>query len=104
MSNLFFNPCHQNRYRILLFFFSQLSSCRYMMPFEEATTTAAACGMLGNKYRMASHWRLLTVIRNQGRSQAFGNEILRMFSDSSQALFCNIFLILLRESETAAES
>ena len=51
-SKLFFYPSHQYRYRILLLFFCQLSSGRYMMPFEEASTTAAACSMLGYKYRM----------------------------------------------------
>ena len=39
--NLFFNPCHQYRYCILLFFSCQLSSGRYMMPFEETSTAGA---------------------------------------------------------------
>ena len=103
-SNLFFYPGHKYRYCILLFFFCQLSSGRYMMPFEETTTAAAACSMLGNENRMTSHRRLLAVIGNHCRSKAFGNEILRMRTDGSQTLFCNIFLILLREMETAAES
>ena len=47
---------------VLLLFFCQQFSGWYMMPFEEATTATAACGMLGNKYRMPSHWCLLTVI------------------------------------------
>ena len=100
-SNLFFYPSHQYRHYILLFFFCQLYSGRYMMPFEE-TTTAAASSMLGNEYRMSSHRRLLAVIGNHGRSQAFGYEILRMFTDGSQPLFCNIFLILLWKSPTDA--
>ena len=91
--NLFFNPCHQYRYCILLFFSCQLSSGRYMMPFEETSTTAAACSMLGYKYRMTSHRRLFAVIGYYGRSKAFGNEILRMLTDGCQTLFCNIFLI-----------
>ena len=95
-SKLFFYPSHQYRYRILLLFFCQQSSGRYMMPFEEASTTAAACSMLGYKYRMTSHRRLLAVIGNNGRSKAFGYKILRMFTDGSQALFCNIILIPLR--------
>ena len=40
--NLFFNPCHQYCYCILLFFSGQLSSGRYMMPFGETTTATAA--------------------------------------------------------------
>ena len=102
-SNLFFYPSHKYRHCILLFFFCQLSSGRYMMPFEETTTAAAACSMLGNEYGMTSHRRLFTVIGNHCRCKAFGNEILRMLTDGSQPLFCNIFLILLREMETAAE-
>ena len=94
-SNLFFYPSHQYRHCILLFFFCQLYSGRYMMPFEETTTATAACSMLGNEYGMTSHRCLLAVIGNHGRSQAFGNEILSMLTDGSQPLFCNIFLILL---------
>ena len=103
-SNLFFYPGHKYRHSILLFFFRQLSSGRYMMPFKETTTAAAACSMLGNEYGMTSHRRLLAVIGNHCRCKAFGNEILRMLTDGSQTLFCNILLILLREMETAAES
>ena len=54
-SNLFFYPGHKYRHSILLFFFRQLSSGRYMMPFKETTTAAAACSMLGNEYGMTSH-------------------------------------------------
>ena len=32
-----------------------------------------------------------------------GNEILRMLTDGSQTLFCNIFVISLREMESAAK-
>lgn len=101
--NMFFNPCHQYRYCILLFFSGQLSSGRYMMPFGETSTTAAACSMLGYKYRMTSHRRLLAVIGDYGWSKTFGNEILCMLTDGFQALFCNIFLIPLRKVKTAAE-
>ena len=73
------------------------------MPFEETSTTAAACSMLGYKYRMPSHRCLLAVIGYYGRSKAFGNEILCMLTDGCQALFCNIFLIPLRKVKTAAE-
>ena len=59
--------------------------------------------MLGNEYRMPSHRRLLAVIGNHGRSKAFGNEILRMLTDGSLTLFCNIFVISLREMESAAK-
>lgn len=90
LSQLFFNPSHQYRNSVLLLFFCQQFSGWYMMPFEEATTATAACGMLGNKYRMPSHWCLLTVIGNYGRCKAFGNEILCMFTDCCQAFFFNI--------------
>ena len=101
-SNLFFYPGHKYRHSILLFFFRQLSSGRYMMPFKETTTAAAACSMLGNEYGMTSHRRLLAVIGNHCRCKSFGNEILRMLTDGSQPLFCNIFLILLWISPTDA--
>ena len=102
-SNLFFYPSHQYCYRILLFFSCQLSSGRYMMPFEETSATTAACSMLGYKYWMSSHRRLLAVIGYNGWSKAFGNKILCMLTDGCQALFCNIFLIPLRKVKTAAE-
>ena len=73
------------------------------MPFEETSTTAAACSMLGYKYRMPSHRCQLAVIGYYGRSKALGNEILCMLTDGCQALFCNIFLIPLRKVKTAAE-
>ena len=73
LSQLFFNPSHQYRNSVLLLFFCQQFSGWYMMPFEEATTAAAACGMLGNKYWMPFHWCLLTIIGNYGRCKAFGN-------------------------------
>lgn len=104
LSQLFFNPSHQYRNGVLLLFFCQQFSGWYMMPFEEATTATAACGMLGNKYRMPSHWCLLTVIRNYGRCKAFGNEILCMSTDCCQAFFFNIIFFLLRKTESAAES
>ena len=104
LSQLFFNPSHQYRNSVLLLFFCQQFSGWYMMPFEEATTATAACGMLGNKYRMPSHWCLLTVIGNYGRCKAFGNEILCMFTDCCQAFFFNIIFFLLRKTESAAES
>lgn len=63
------------------------------MPFEEAAAATAASGVLCNKYGMSSHWSLLAVVGNHGRSETFGYEILSMFADCSQTFPCNIFSV-----------
>ena len=66
-----------------------------MMPFEEAASATAACGMLGNKYGMSLHWSLLAVVGDYGRSETLGHEILCMFADCGQTFLGYVFPVLL---------
>ena len=46
-ANLLFYPRHQHADGIVLFFFREFPSCWDVVPFGEASTTTATCGVLG---------------------------------------------------------
>lgn len=52
-----------NADNILLLRFTQRFSLRYLVPLRQAPATAGCRRMLRDKYRMAPHRRLLTIIR-----------------------------------------
>ena len=98
-----FYPCHQYGYGILLFFLGEFSSGGDVMPFVEASSAAAACGVLGKEYGMASHWCLLAVVRNNGWSQSFGDEVFCMSADGGQTFLGDVLFVFLRQMEFTAE-
>ncbi len=59
--------------------------------------------MLGNKYRMTTHWCLFAFICYICRSFSFCNEILCMWSDCVQPFFIYVINIFLLQMETASE-
>ena len=73
------------------------------MPLVQAAAAAAGGRVLGNEYRMAAHGGLPSVIRDDGRSKAFGDKILRMAADGIPAFVEDILTFLYAEMEAAAE-
>jgi len=59
---------------------------RDSVPLSQTAPTAGCRGMLGDKNRMAAHWRLLTVIHRVCRRQPRGDKIGGMLIDSLRAL------------------
>ena len=98
-----FYPCHQYGYGILLFSLGEFSSGGDVMPFVEASSATAAGGVLGKEHWMASHWCLLAVVRNNGWSQSFGDEVFCMSADGGQTFLGDVLFVFLRQMESAAE-
>ena len=101
--HLFLNPCHQNRDGIALLGFREIPSGWYVVPFGEASAATAAGGVLGEEHGMASHWSLLAVVRNNGWSQSFGDEVFCMSMDGGQTFLGDVLFVFLRQMESTAE-
>ena len=98
-----FYPSHKYGYGILLFFLGEFSSGGDVMPFVEASSATAAGGVLGEEHWMASHWSLLAVVRNNGWSQSFGDEVFCMSTDGGQTFLGYVLFVFLRQMESTAE-
>ena len=59
--------------------------------------------MLGNKYRMPTHWSLLAIICYIRRSFSLCDKLLCMLSDCIQSFFVYVINILLLQMETASK-
>ena len=68
---------------------------RDMMPLLKASTAAAAGGVLGDEYRMATHGSLPAVIGYLCRSKPLRYELPGMILDRIDALAADVCLILL---------
>ena len=98
-----FYPCHKYGYGILLFFLGEFSSGGDVMPFVEASSATAAGGVLSEEHWMASHWCLLAVVRNNGWSQSFGDEVFCVSADGGQTFLGYVLFVFLRQMESTAE-
>ena len=98
-----FYPSHKYGYGILLFFLGEFSSGGDVMPFVEASSATAAGGVLGKEHGMASHWCLLAVVRNNGWSQSFGDEVFCVSADGGQAFLGDVFFVFLCQMKSTAE-
>ena len=78
------NPRHNYIYKIILLHLTQFPSRLHFMPLSDALPAACCRCMLGNKYRMTTHWCLFTIICYVCRSFSFCNKILCMLSDCFQ--------------------
>lgn len=74
-----------------------------MMPFVKASSVTAASGVLGEEHGMASHWCLLAVVRNNGWSQSFGDEVFCVSADGGQAFLGYVLFVFLCQMESTAE-
>ena len=77
---------HQDIYDIILFLSSQRPASRDMMPFFETATATASRGMLGDEDRRSTmtHRSLLAIIRDDGRSQSLGDDLMGMLTNRRQ--------------------
>lgn len=98
-----FYPSHKYGYGILLFFLGEFSSGGDVMPFVEASSATAAGGVLGKEHWMASHWCLLAVVRNNGWSQSFGDEVFCMSADGGQTFLGDVLFVFLCQMKSTAE-
>ena len=100
-----FDPFHDDGHRIGLLFWSQLSSCRNMVPFLKATSAAATSTMLSKEYGVnaMAHGRLFAIIRNNRRSETLGYKISRMLAYDIKPFLGNVLLVFLVQVEAAAE-
>jgi hypothetical protein len=87
-------PMVNNLHNVALLVGAQRPAWRDRVPLFEAAATAGGGGVLGDKYRMTAHRRLLAVIRDIRRCQSAGNKIrrvlvndLRPFIDTVLPLF-----------------
>ena len=69
------------------------------VPFCQAATTARGSGVLSNKHRMPTHWRLLTVIRGMGRGKSLSNKIRRMAIDGLSPFFPTVLPLFRPQSK-----
>lgn len=74
-----------NADNILLLRFTQRFSLRYLVPLRQAPATAGCRRMLRDKYRMAPHRRLLTIIRRVSWRQSLGDKIGGVFINHLRA-------------------
>ena len=75
-----------------------------MIPLVQAATTAAGAGMLGNKHRMPTHWRLLAVIWDDRRRKPRSDEVGSMVLNGSHALVHYVLPVLFAQMKLCAES
>ena len=101
--HFFLNPCHNYIYKIFLLYLAQFFSRLHFMPLPDALSATCCRCMLGNKYRMTTHWCLLAIIYYICRSFSFCDKVLCMLSDRIQSFFVYVINILLLQMETASE-
>lgn len=93
--HLYDQPVMDNADNILLLRFAQRFSLRYLVPLRQAPATAGCRRMLRDKYRMAPHRRLLTIIRRVSWCQSLGDKIAACLSITSAPLsqqYCLSFI------------
>ena len=103
LSHLPLYPSHQQFYDTPLLVRCKLPSLRYTIPLLEASPAAACAGMLGLEYRMPLHWSLLTVMGNDGGSEARVHEVEGVSLDGLHSLLGDISPVLVREMESRTE-
>ena len=100
---LFFYPCHQQTYDLLLLERRQSCFFLHFIPFIETPSAAARAGMLRDEYGMSSPGSLFAVIRYICRSQTVPDKILRMTPYGIQTFLIYILPVLFRQMKTSAE-
>lgn len=83
--HLYDQPVMDNADNILLLRFAQRFSLRNLVPLRQAPATAGCRRMLRDKYRMAPHRRLLTIIRRVSWRQSLGDKIGGVFINHLRA-------------------
>lgn len=83
--HLYDQPVMDNADNILLLRFAQRFSLRNLVPFRQAPAAAGCRRMLRDKYRMAPHRRLLTIIRRVNWRQSLGDKIGGVFINHLRA-------------------
>lgn len=72
------NPGHNQSCQLIDLLSTQFSAPRNMVPFLDASTTAACGGVLGGEHRMTTPRRLSPVFRRLGRANPLGEHLMRM--------------------------
>lgn len=98
--HLYDQPVMDNADNILLLRFAQRFSLRYLVPLRQAPATAGCRRMLRDKYRMAPHRRLLTIIRRVSWRQSLGDKIGGVFINYLRAFIPAILSFFYPETKT----
>lgn len=98
--HLYDQPVMDNADNILLLRFAQRFSLRYLVPLRQAPATAGCRRMLRDKYRMAPHRRLLTIIRRVSWRQSLGDKIGGVFINHLRAFIPAILFFFYPETKT----
>lgn len=98
--HLYDQPVMDNADNILLLRFAQRFSLRYLVPLRQAPATAGCRRMLRDKYRMAPHRRLLTIIRRVSWRQSLGDKISGVFINYLRAFIPAILSFFYPETKT----
>lgn len=88
---------------MLLLLGCQFTPFFYSMPFLQAPPAATASGMLSQKHRVASHWRLLAVIGYKGRCKPSGHKVASMMPNRGKPFLPYVIYILLLQVKFAAK-
>ena len=72
------NPGHNQSCQLVDLLSTQFSAPRNMVPFLDASTTAACGGVLGGEHRMAAPRRLPPVFRRLGSANPLSEHLMRM--------------------------
>lgn len=98
--HLYDQPVMDNADNILLLRFAQRFSLRNLVPLRQTLATAGCRRMLRDKYRMAPHRRLLTIIRRMSWRQSLGDKIGGVFIDHLRAFIPAILSFFYPETKT----
>jgi hypothetical protein len=74
------------------------------VPLLEAAAAAGRGRVLGDEDRVAAPWRLPSIVRRLGRSEAPGDEVARVADDDRHSLLREVGGIPGAEAEARAES
>lgn len=96
-------PVVNHLYDVTLLLAAQFPPARDRMPFFRASAAAGRRSVLGDKYRVPAHRRLLAVISNLRRGQPFGDKICRVAVDNLRPFIITILPLFHPEVETRAE-
>lgn len=96
-------PMVNNLHDVPLLVGAQRPAWRDRVPLFEAAATAGGGGVLGDKDRMAAHWRLLAVIGDIRWRQAAGNKIRRVLVNGLRPFIETVLPLFNSQLKTGAK-
>jgi len=98
-----FEPTADCRSRVRLLFSAEWPARGDPVPLREASSAASRSGMLRDENRVAAKWRLLAVVRWQGRREPPGEESARVLEHRALSLLIQTRAFLRAAREPTAK-